>query len=471
MQDTSVPILKDIYKVLGKILNDLQSIINTVLDLPRIIKDSIETLLSSIGNAVKTSIELQIISRMSELTAVHKQVDVEEELLQEEIEEGKNRLSRLHRVYNDTQAITEEERNKRVTELLKPAFSLLDNDYESAINAHFVEIENASIEIDYITASVLFNRDKVLADKTNNVKTKINDFLENRKTAYDTIANFKLTANISKPIAVKIPFWIAKIEGEDLTDQVVIGPSNLNNNDNFFGLELISNESLDAVKKYVYENLDSFLNDSNNKIYHFDQDSFKTNSSNLEKKIPFTINKFQVVTNHIVEQLDKDVLEVSVNMDNANDLIMETLDPSDIDMPAKQKAIDSIDIDTTEISENVKVETMIRDAIYFFHKGKKEDAYKIFKEIEQITPNNPLVNGFLNDLESANSHKINSPDEDNIEMSEVPLEEEMFEQAIHEFDNGAPQEALKLFLELKELQPENPILDSFIAKCKTSMEE
>lgn len=248
------PILKRIHQTLGDILTSVKEIRGDVKKVYTAVTEGAEAIVDAVHDSIQAQAEMKMMERVAEVREIRPQITAEQERIESEQEELNRQLDRIAERYERKHNELDEKAASRIRDVGAHIFELDEEQFEDGIEQPFTEHVTATWQtLQSQNEAVREQRRDRVESTTGEVVGKIHEFVDHQNELVNRIerTRTKFDRSLSDPVTMQVPYYVVTVERDGKTEQRVIRPSQVADNDGPVSASLQSLPGMDRLVSHT----------------------------------------------------------------------------------------------------------------------------------------------------------------------------------------------------------------------------
>ena len=245
------PILKRIHQTLGDVLTSVKEVKGEVNKVYAAVTEGAEAIVDAVHDSIQAQAEMKMMERVAEVREIRPQITAEQERIESEQEELNRQLDRIAKRYERKHDELDEKAASRIRDVGAHIFEIDEEQFEQGIEQPFTDHVTAAWQtLQSQNEAVTEQRRDRVESMTGDVVGKIHDFVDHQNELVDRIqrTRTKFDRSLSEPVTLQVPYYVVTVEYDGKTEQRIITPSQVTDNDDPASASL---ESLPGMERLV----------------------------------------------------------------------------------------------------------------------------------------------------------------------------------------------------------------------------
>ena len=227
------PLLRNINASIGKLREDVQTLIGEVRKIPTLLEEGFTQLRDAIHESIQAQAEFKIMEHMMEVSAVKPQLAAEREQIGHVQDELEARLDSIRERYQRKQDDLNETAGDRVRELGSHIFAIEEEQFAAGVEEPFTtQVTPVWRDLQVHNELVHRDRQRALIDQTEAVVDRVETFLTRQDELVTQIDDHLLEpatipAAAGDQTEIQLPYYVVTYQVDGVTDQTVVPPAEL----------------------------------------------------------------------------------------------------------------------------------------------------------------------------------------------------------------------------------------------------
>ena len=227
------PLLRNINKTVGKLREDVQTLVGEVKKIPEVLEQGFTNLRDAIHESIQAQAELKMMERMMEVKTVKPQIEAEQSQIENVQAELDERLENIAERYERKHADLDERAESRVRDLGSHIFAIEEAEFEAGVEDPFTsQVTPVWRTLQAHNAVVSEERESTVLETTSTVVEEIDAFLERKDELVDQIDDHvadpeSIPVETTERTEIQLPYYVLEYTIDGVTEQVLVPPSTL----------------------------------------------------------------------------------------------------------------------------------------------------------------------------------------------------------------------------------------------------